>query len=296
MARRAGTLRLASFFALSAAAAACATVRDPGVYLETVSSKSLRKPARYLVLKPPSYETAPSRRYPVLYFLHDGYGTEATLARRGIARELFDRMRDGRLPEFLVVAPGGRGTWFSDFHDGSLRYEEFLAGDLIEHIGSRYRVVPGKAGRGITGISMGAYAAVKTALKHPDLFGSVSSLSGPLVPISWEDLERYGSRMRSDLRRIFGDSPQDNSLAENDVWELARGRFEASPFAVRLMAGTEDPYGLAGVAAQFGTFLNDQGISTTVVLSPGEHRWSYWGQALIEVCGWHANRFSYDSP
>jgi len=143
---------------------------------------------------------------------------------------------------------------------------------------------------------MGAYAAVKTALKHPDLFGSVSSLSGPLVPISWEDLERYGSRMRSDLRRIFGDSPQDNSLAENDVWELARGRFEASPFAVRLMAGTEDPYGLAGVAAQFGTFLNDQGISTTVVLSPGEHRWSYWGRALIEVCGWHANRFSYDSP
>lgn len=272
-------------------------MRDPGVSLETLSSDRLPKPVRYLVLTPPSYGASPSRRYPVLYFLHDGYGTEATLVRRGIASELHQRMRDGRLPEFLVVAPGGRGTWFSDFHDGSRRYEEFLSRDLIEHIGSRYRIVPGKAGRGITGISMGAYAAVRTALKRPDLFGSVSSLSGPLVPISWEDLERYGGRMRSDLRRIFGNSPADNSLAENDVWELTgRGRFEAPPFPVRLMAGTEDPYGLAGVAAQFATFLNDHGITTTVVLERGEHRWSYWKQALLEVCGWHAKRFSYDSP
>lgn len=273
------------------------TFRGPGVSLELVSSKSLPKAARCLVLKPPSYGTAPGRRYPVLYFLHDGFGTEATLLRRGIARELLDRMRDGRLPEFLVVAPGGRGTWFSDRHDGSLRYEEFLVGDLIAHIGQRYRVVPGKAGRGITGISMGAFAAVKTALKHPELFGSVSSLSGPLVPIAWKDLERYGGRMRSDLRKIFGSSELDNSLAENDVWELAgRGRFATSPFPVRLMAGTEDPYGLAGVATQFGTFLNDRGISTTAVLGPGGHRWSYWSRALIEVCAWHAKSFSYDSP
>ena len=36
-------------------------------------------PADVLVLEPPSYSSSPSRRYPVLYFLHDGYGDARTL-------------------------------------------------------------------------------------------------------------------------------------------------------------------------------------------------------------------------
>jgi len=41
------------------------------------------------------------------------------------------RRASGDLPEFLLVAPGAPGSWFSDSHDGIHRYEEFLTGDLI---------------------------------------------------------------------------------------------------------------------------------------------------------------------
>lgn len=249
---------------------------------------------RYLVVQPPSYDRSPGRRYPVLYFLHDGYGTEGTLARRGVAEELRARMADGRLPEFFVVAPGGRGTWFSDSHDGKVRYEQFLVEELLAEVESRYRVIPGRGGRGATGISMGGYGAIKLGLKHPDLFGSVSSLSGPLIPISWDDLALYGWRTKGLLTRVFGDSREDNSLAENDVWELARARRIADPPAVQLRGGTEDLYGLGRVAAQFGTHLAEQGVPATVVLEPGGHRWSYWRGALLAVCEWHAKRFTYD--
>lgn len=267
----------------------------PGVSYVSVPTASLPSPARCLVLEPPSYARSPGRRYPVLFFLHDGYGNVRTLERRGLAADLAARMADGRLPEFLVVAPGAPGSWFSDSADGKRRWEEFLTGDLLREIERRYRVVPGREGRAITGISMGGFGAVKIAMKHPDLFGSVSSLSGALIPIRVSDLRRYGWITRFTLKRVFGRHPDPRTLAANDVWEILQNtRFETPPFTAHLRAGTEDFYGLDGVAAQFASFLNEHGIPTDVVLEPGGHGWDYWRRAFIPICEWHAKRFSYD--
>jgi S-formylglutathione hydrolase FrmB len=261
----------------------------------TFSTATLPSPARCLVLEPPSYRTAPGRRYPLLVFLHDGYGNVRTLDRRGVAADLFARMADGRLPEFLVVAPGAPGSWFSDSADGRRRWEEFLTGDLIRQIELRYRVLPGAASRGLTGISMGGFGAVKIALKHPGLYGSVSTLSGALIPISLEDLRRYGWVTRLTLKRVFGRHPDPKTLSANDVWDLLHdARFDRPPFVAYLRAGTDDFYGLDGVAAQYGTYMNEHGIPTEVVLEPGGHDWNYWRRALVAIAEWHAKRFSYD--
>lgn len=278
------------------AAAGCAAARVPGLSYADVATESLPSPARYLVLEPPSYAASPSKRYPVLVFLHDGYGDVRTLERRAVAADLAARMADGRLAEFLLVAPGASGSWFSDSFDGTRRWEEFLTRDLPREIGSRYRALPGKGARGITGISMGGYGAVKTALKHPDLYGAVSSLSGALIPIQWEDIPRYGWITRLTLKRVFGNRPDANSLAENDVWEILKNApFGRPPFLSHLRAGTEDFYGLDRVAAQFGTYMNERGVPTEIVLEPGGHDWAYWRRAMIAICEWHARRFSYDS-
>lgn len=282
--------------AVAVLALACATaVGVAGLSYEFFPTASLPSPAECLVLEPPSYRSLPARRYPLLVFLHDGYGDVRTLERRGVAADLAARMKDGRLPEFLVVAPGAPGSWFSDSADGKRRWEGFLAGELLEEIESRYRVLPGAASRGITGISMGGFGAVKIALKHPDLFGTVSSLSGALIPIGIEDIRRYGWITRFTLKRVFGNPPDTKTLAANDVWEVLRGRkFEHPPFAAHLRAGTQDFYGLDRVATQFGTYMNEHGIPTEIVLEPGGHDWNYWRRALIGIAVWHAKRFSYD--
>jgi S-formylglutathione hydrolase FrmB len=261
-----------------------------------VETRSLPEPVKVLVLLPPSYGSAPLRRYPVLYFLHDGYGDARTLESRGVAAAIRARMEAGDLPEFLLVAPGAPGSWFSDSHDGIHRYEEFLTGDLIAEVENRYRVLAGKDARAITGISMGGYGAVKLALKHPDLYGAVSSLSGALIPIEWDDLDRYNAFARWTLKRVFGSRRDDNSLAANDVWVILRTlHFEAPPFAAHLRAGTEDVYGLNGVAAQFGSFLTEHGLPASVVLEPGDHGWSYWRRAMLPLVQWHGRMFAYDS-
>src|SRR5262245_16213266 len=89
---------------------ACVSAALEGVRIEKISAPSLPSPNEVLVVTPPSYASSPGRRYPVLYFLHDGYGDVRTLERRGVAAEALRRMREGTLPEFLIVAPDGPGT------------------------------------------------------------------------------------------------------------------------------------------------------------------------------------------
>jgi len=142
---------------------------------------------------------------------------------------------------------------------------------------------------------MGGYGAMKLALKHPQLYGSVSTLSGALIPLDWSDLGRYSWIARWSLKRVFGRRSDDNNLAENDVWKiLARTRFAQSPFRAQLRAGQQDEYQLAGVAIQYGSNLNEHGVDATVVLEPGGHDWIYWKKALIQIAQWHGQQFAYD--
>jgi S-formylglutathione hydrolase FrmB len=285
-----------AFAVLAAGGLGASDAPAPPVSYRKIRSPSLADPARILVMLPPSYEREPQRRYPVLYFLHDAWSDETALEKYGVARELLRRMSEGSLPEFLIVAPGARGSWFSDSHDGKELWERFLTRDLPAQIESLYRVIPGREARGITGISMGGYGAVKIALRHPDFAAAVSSLSGALIPFGQEDLKRYNFMARWTLRRVFGRSPTDNSLKENDVWQLLwASHFPKPPFSLYLRGGSEDIYGLGRVGAQFAAYSEEHGLQAVAVVEPGGHNWDYWRHAMIPICEWHARRFSYDS-
>ena len=269
----------------------------PGAFREeSFDSPSLPGKAVYSIFLPPGYESG-SRSYPVLYFLHDGFGNHNVLERNGAAELLSSAIRGGALPEFLLVCPEGDSSWFSNFHDGSKRYEDLVVGDLRREIERRYRVRPGSENRGITGISMGGYGAVKIALRHPEDYGSVSALSGALMPIPWDEVARLFFLARRQLHRVFGNSAADNSLAENDVWRILDTRKSWNvPFEIFLLAGTEDKYHLDHVAAQYADYLNRHGIRATARLEPGVHDWPYWSKAILEIAAWHAKRFAPPGP
>jgi hypothetical protein len=58
------------------------------------------------VLLPPGYQSEPSRRYPVLYFLHGLKGNEHTEAAR-FNRRFLTAMQQGKMPPFIAVFPNG---------------------------------------------------------------------------------------------------------------------------------------------------------------------------------------------
>jgi S-formylglutathione hydrolase FrmB len=269
--------------------AGCAAGRYPLARREIGRSAAVPGGEPFTVYLPPSYRIDRSRRYPVLYFLHDAYGDDLSLYREGVAKVLADAMRAGRLPEMIIVAPEGRGTWFSNDYRGKRRVEDFIVDDLVPRIDQQYRTIPERGRRGICGISMGGYGAVKIALHHPRLFSTVSSLSGALVPMEWEDIKQFNLMARISIHRVFGDSAEVNTLTANDVWKLVESRSDWNrPFVEEFRAGTEDKYRLDRVAAQFGAYCNLHDIPTSVVLEPGGHDWSYWRSALPKMVAWHA--------
>jgi enterochelin esterase-like enzyme len=132
-----------------------------------------------LVLLPPSYDTAKTRRYPVLYFLH-GYNSQAEGTvewTKMEQRQLAAINATGR--EFIVVAPDTDTLMSGSMYSNSPtvgNFEDFIAKDLIAYIDSHYRTVAKRESRGLFGHSMGGYGTLRIAMHHPELFRAIYAL------------------------------------------------------------------------------------------------------------------------
>ena len=78
-----------------------------------------------------------------------------------------------------MVAVDGGNSFFVNAKGG--RYEDLVTQDLVAHVEATYRVVPGRAGRALLGISMGGYAALHIAFDQPALVAAVATHSAMLL-------------------------------------------------------------------------------------------------------------------
>ena len=259
-----------------------------------MATSSLPAPVRVLVMTPPSYEAAPTRRFPVLYFLHDGGGDEAAFFREGLADALEKDMRAGRLPEMLVVSPRGVGTWFVDAQDGVSRYATFLTRTLVPFVDARYRTVASRGGRLAAGVSMGGYGALRWALAEPDLFSAAGGLSPAIQQMCWPVVKAMPFFVRPSLTRAFGDDPVKNVLRQNDLYAMLLDDpllAARAPF-LYVRCGTEDKYRLAEISSFFDRYLDAFAIPHSVVLETGVHDWPYWRRVFPEFVRTLSTRLS----
>jgi S-formylglutathione hydrolase FrmB len=81
----------------------------------------------------------------------------------------------------IIVCPSAINSYDGSWYTNSIvtgQWEDFIVQDVVAHIDATYRTLPSAGSRGIAGHSMGAYGAMKIAMKHPDVFCSVYSMSG----------------------------------------------------------------------------------------------------------------------
>ena len=179
---RRGGLALAGFlFALAWLSFASAARAASRAECNSVPSKILRRAVPYCVLLPPSYDADKARRYPVLYFLHGIGENEQALLNSGgwdLIQDLWDQKQMG---EFVIAAPAGGRTFFINSRDGKVRYQDFLMREFLPYIESHYRIRAGRHSRGIAGISMGGYGALRLGLLFPQMFAAVSANSAALI-------------------------------------------------------------------------------------------------------------------
>src|SRR5499426_3801157 len=215
------------------------------VEYKSFSSKLLGRDLKYGVYLPPSYSNSPAKKYPVLYFLHGLFEDETRWSTRGQTDQIMDRMiAEGKLGEFIVAIPNGGTSFYTNMRDGSEKWEDVIVTEFIPAIESSYRVNASRSTRGISGTSMGGYGALKIAMKHPDLFGSVSSHSAVLLS-NLNDARVAGRlAMFSGLfDQIYGINHDLTYWEQNNPMTLAADTKKLSGLKIYFDCGTEDDYG-----------------------------------------------------
>jgi len=115
---------------------------------------------------PPAYATDAARRFPVFYLL-----TEQRLEVLKL-QEGADRLASAQgFSEPIVVVVNASGD-----------AEKLVAEDLVTSIDGKYRTINARISRGLAGISSGGDAALRVAMKRPDVFSSLYLLSGAVEP------------------------------------------------------------------------------------------------------------------
>lgn len=160
------------------------TQTDKGrVVIDSITSAYLQNdfgedPTRKVsVYLPPGYDES-NERYPVIYYLHGFSGNHQMYP---IMIEALDfAVATHKIRPFILVIPDQLTTYGGSFYSNSGifgNWEDFTAMELVRYMDENYRTLADKDSRGITGHSMGGYGALKIAMHHPDIFGSVYALS-----------------------------------------------------------------------------------------------------------------------
>ena len=161
--RRTRVLRRAMLVILLAPLIAYA--QNPSVETVQFQSKLINATLPYNVILPPDYRTSRRTRYPVLYLLHGLTGHYSDwLTRTNVA----DYAAQYRM---IVVMPEGKDGWYTDSATvPNDKYESYILKELIPDVEKHYRTIETRFGRGVTGLSMGGYGALKFGLKSTGTF------------------------------------------------------------------------------------------------------------------------------
>lgn len=264
-----------------------------------LNSHILKEVVHYCVYLPAGYDAGaaqhPAGRYPVLYFLHGLGDNEQTLFNGG-GWSLFDDLRkQHKMGDFLIVTPEGRRSFYINSADGSVRYSDFFLQEFLPHIEGKYRILPGRAGRAISGISMGGYGALRFAFAHPELFSAVSAQSAALItesPQALDSASQTGAPLAGLLGAVFGKPINVVHWNENNPFVLAKKNAAAlRRTAIYFNCGQDDNYGFEKGAAALHDDLKKEGVKHEYHAYPGDHSLTYFLSHFDEVMEFHSRAF-----
>jgi len=273
----------------------CYAVAQGRIDCSVFNSPILHRPVRYCVMLPPNYETGAKTKYPILYFLHGLGENEQTLLQSGGWGLIEDLRHDHKVGDFLMVAPEGRGSFFINSADGRDRYSDFFLSEFLPFIETHYRVIRERRSRGVTGLSMGGYGALRFAFAYPELFGSVSAQSPALITEPPRELNsdlRDAGPLAKLLGMVFGNPINIAHWNQNNPFQLARkNQAQVRSQAIYVNCGQQDEYGFAAAAEQMHKQLLAEKISHEFHLYPGGHNAEYFLSHLGETIEFHWHAF-----
>lgn len=252
---------------------------------------------RVRIFLPAGYAST-TKSYPVLYLLHGAGDTYRTWSDNTDVYDL-----TGPLDLIVVMPDGGKNAeagWYSDWFDGSRKWESFHVGVLIPYVDSSFRTL-GAGHRAVAGLSMGGFGAMHDAAHHPELFTAAASFSGAVdvnygFPLSGAGFTVFHQQFGTPADGIWG-----NQTTEQSNWRTNNPTDLAWYFRglKKLLVATgnggpggphDDPSNPGGYFIEaviermnrsFVKALDAAGVDhTDNFYGPGQHSWPYWQDDL----------------
>ena len=237
----------------------------------------------YGVYLPKGYDDAANanKRYPWAIWLHGMNGNYQRFHFGGA--EVMDKLLgDGKIPPMVFVAAtcARRTLYLNGERSGD--FEDLILRDLIGDVEKNYRVSTKRADRALMGCSIGGYGALKIAMRHPEVFGTVVSHSGAIFPADPGNLPASIERQRQFTGRqigideIFG-QPIDKKLwAAQMPMAMVVNMKPADLEGLRIYfdAGTDDRYGFAPPNQELHDAMQKHGFKHSFeMVEGGGHAW-----------------------
>ncbi|AMQ56451.1 alpha/beta hydrolase-fold protein [Algoriphagus sanaruensis] len=137
------------------------------------------------VYLPPSYQSNPGKRFPVLYMLHgftdndsQWFGWESHWI--NLQDVIEQSLAEGLSKEMIVVMPNAYNRFKGSMYASSATigdWETFVTQELVNYVDSNYRTLPNKKSRGLAGHSMGGYGTLRLGMKYPEVYSAIYALS-----------------------------------------------------------------------------------------------------------------------
>jgi S-formylglutathione hydrolase FrmB len=214
---------------------------------------------------------------------------EQTLFKGGGWGQIQDLRQQNKITDFLIVAPEGKASFYINSADHRVRYNDFFINEFIPYIEGHYAIRSERQARGVSGVSMGGYGALRFAFAHPELFGSVSAQSPALMA--------QGEHSRNSLGRylgsVFGNPIDAAHWKANDPLDLARtNRLRLKRLAIYFNCGHDDEYGFEIGAEALHRELTAESIPHEYHLYPGNHSGEYFLAHIAETMQFHSRAFN----
>lgn len=233
------------------------------------------------VYLPTGYDPNGPLRYPVLYLLHGNGADRNEWSTRGRIRRTADALiESGEIPPAIIVMPDAGTSWYVDLKE-PMESAFFL--ELIPVIEKNYRALNTRDARVVGGLSMGAYGALRFALKYPEKFQAAALLS-PAV-YTPEPPENSSAR----TARVFALQGGDGSFSP-EVWKAYNypSLFEAFlrkgiKVPMYINSGDDDEFFIEAHAVQLYELLRKNRQPAELRIVNGRHEWAVWESTAADA-------------
>ncbi|MEO5935633.1 MAG: alpha/beta hydrolase family protein, partial [Terriglobales bacterium] len=249
------------------------------VECSTVKSVRMKADVSFCAFLPPAYDAKNKQKFPVLYLLHGLGDNHESLINTG-SWNMVERLQEQKkIGEMIIITPNAGRSFYINSKNGRVPYDDFFIREFMPAMEKRFRIGTTRAQRGISGISMGGYGALRFAFKYPQMFAAVSAHAPALIERMPKGAEHAG------IVRITGTAfgvPFDSAFWERNTPFFYARTFRPNGLKIYFDCGDRDDYGFEAGARALDKLLTTRKLTHAAHIYPGNHSWGYFADHLDE--------------